>query len=178
MGPSATTLPSAKRSDTVASKVEAVQVVRHHEDREPERALERQDEIVELGRGDGVEAGRRLVEEDDLGIERQRARQGDALGHAARKLGGKFIAIGASEAHHFELGGRDLVHEPLRDSLRYSRMGNCDVLPRGERREQGALLEQYAPSSLDRAQHSSSLDRSRSVPKHLDGAGALRQQGR
>ena len=137
--------------DTVASTVEAVQVVRHHEDREPKRALERQDEIVELGGRDRVEAGSRLVEEHDLGIEGQRARQGHALGHAAGKLGGELAAIRGLEAHHFELGGGNLIHQPFRQ-LEVFPHGKLHVLPRGERGEQRALLEQDAPPPLNGAE--------------------------
>ena len=41
------------------------------------------DQLVECGGADRVEAGGRLVEEQDLGVERQRPRQAGALAHAA-----------------------------------------------------------------------------------------------
>ncbi len=95
IGPSATIFPSARAATRSQTTMEAFQVVGHHEDREAERALQRPDQGVELRRRDRIEARGRLVEKDDLGIEGQGAGQRHALGHAAGKLRGKLVAIGA-----------------------------------------------------------------------------------
>ena len=93
IGPTTTTLPSAMRGDAVADRVQAVEIVRHHEHGKAQRALQRLDQRVEFAAGDRVEAGCRLVEEQDFRIERQRARERDALGHAAGKLRRKLVAV-------------------------------------------------------------------------------------
>jgi hypothetical protein len=79
--------------------------------------LQRADEFGEFGSADRVEARGRLVEENDIGIERERARQRHALDHAAGKLGRIFAAYVRAQAHHFELGERDLVHQSRREPL-------------------------------------------------------------
>src|SRR5690349_13845948 len=68
--------------DPVADRVETVEIVRHHEDGEAEAALQVAHQGVELAGADRVEAGGRLVEEEELGIERQGARETGALAHA------------------------------------------------------------------------------------------------
>ena len=72
-------LPIREHRDPVADGVERVEVVGDQEDGEVEPLLEPQDQFVERGRGDRVEPGRRLVEEQQLRIERQRPRQPGAL---------------------------------------------------------------------------------------------------
>ena len=59
--------------DAAADRVQAVEIVRHHEDAQAERALQGADQLVEFGGADRVEARSRLVEKNDVGIERQRA---------------------------------------------------------------------------------------------------------
>ena len=116
-----------------------------HEHGQPQRLLQRLDQRVEIAGGDRIEARGRLVEEHDLGIERERARQRHALGHAAGQLGGKLVAVVRRQPDHLELGDGDLVHQPLRqvEILAHRKL---DVLPHGERGEQRALLEQDAPA--------------------------------
>ena len=45
------------------------------------------DQAIDAARADRIEAGRRLVEQHDLGIERERARDRGALAHAVGELG-------------------------------------------------------------------------------------------
>ena len=54
----------------------------------PEAVAQLEDQVVEQARADRIEPGRRLVEEEDVGIERHGARQAGALLHAAADLGG------------------------------------------------------------------------------------------
>ena len=58
----------------------------------PKALAQALDQLVVVGRADRVEAGRRLVEEQQLRVERQRPRQAGALAHAAGKLGGLLVA--------------------------------------------------------------------------------------
>src|SRR3954469_9715920 len=72
--------------DAIADRVQRIEIVRDQEHREAKALAQRQDQLIERGRADRIEAGRRLVEEQDVGIERERARERRALDHAARKL--------------------------------------------------------------------------------------------
>ena len=123
---------------------------------------------VEVAGGDRIEAGGRLVEEDDLRIERQRAGERHALGHAAGKLGGKLVGVARREADHLELGDGDLVHQPLGDVEMLAHR-ELHVLAHGQRGEQRALLEEHAPAALDRAPLAS-LGRVQVDAEHLDRA--------
>src|SRR5439155_25074608 len=51
-------------------------------------AVQGQHQLVQLHRADGIEPGRRLVEEQERRIERQCARDASSLLHAAGNLGG------------------------------------------------------------------------------------------
>src|SRR5262245_22708025 len=59
--------------------------------RHAKAAIESDDQIIEVGRGDGIEAGRRLVQEDQGAVERQRSRDPRSLFHAAGYLSGKVV---------------------------------------------------------------------------------------
>src|ERR1700690_3210516 len=60
--------PLPQYGDAIADGVEAVEIVGDHENGEAKRVLQGGDEIVELARPDRVEAGGRLVEEQQIGI--------------------------------------------------------------------------------------------------------------
>src|SRR5690606_28486829 len=62
---------------------DALEVMRHDDDGRTEARLQLEDQVVETARTDRVEAGRRLVEEQHIRIERDRARECRALAHAA-----------------------------------------------------------------------------------------------
>ena len=59
------------------------------------------DEVVDARGVDGIEARRRLVVEDDLGLQGQRAGQADALLHAAREVA-RAHALDAGQPHQLE----------------------------------------------------------------------------
>ncbi len=105
--------PVAERGDSVADRIEAAEIVRYHENREPQSLLQGCDQLVEVLRADGIEAGRRLVEEDDLRVERQRPGERDALDHAAGEFGRELVADVGLEADHLELEDGQLVHQPV-----------------------------------------------------------------
>src|SRR4029434_5295665 len=67
-----------------------------------EAAIQSQDQVVELDGADGVQASRRLVEEQQRRIEGERSRDAGAFLHPAGELGGKMI-LEALEAHEAEL---------------------------------------------------------------------------
>jgi hypothetical protein len=76
-----------KRGDAIADGDERIQIMRHHHDCQPEAPLQAPDQAVEVGGRDGVEAGRRLVQEQNFGIEREGAGKARPLAHAAGELG-------------------------------------------------------------------------------------------
>ena len=86
----------------------------HHENGQPQSALQSRDQTVELARPNRIEAGGRLVQEHNLRIERQRARQRHPLGHAAGQFRGEFVANAGVQPDHVELGYRQLVEQVLR----------------------------------------------------------------
>src|SRR5215469_12555062 len=62
-----------------------------------------EDQIVEQSRADGIEAGRRLIEEQDFGIERYGAGETGALAHPAADLRGvEILEPGKSHQGQFE----------------------------------------------------------------------------
>ena len=105
----------------------ARQFVRHHHHAHRVCLFEAQDQIVDAGGGDGVEAGGRFVEEQDLGVERHGARERRALLHASAELRGAVILEPAQPHllqfdphHHFDGGGLRAWCVPAA-AARYSR---------------------------------------------------------
>ena len=84
----------ADHRDSVDDGGKRVEIVGYHDHGQAQSVSEVGDQRVERGGGDRVEPRRRLVEEEDLRIERQRARERRALDHAAGQLGGIFVAVG------------------------------------------------------------------------------------
>ena len=70
---------------------QARQLVADNDDRGAKTVTKIDDQVVEPARGDRVQSGGRLVEEQDVGIERQRARQARPLAHAAAEFGGQLL---------------------------------------------------------------------------------------
>src|SRR5690242_18598153 len=54
----------------VADREDARELVGDDDDRGAEAVAQLEDQVVEAARADGIEAGGRLVEEEDLGVER------------------------------------------------------------------------------------------------------------
>ncbi len=138
----------AEHGDAVAGLEQAVEVVRHHVDGQTQRVAQGHDELVEIGGADRVEAGGRLVEEDDVGVERQGSGQRRALDHAARKLGRILLRRVGRETDEVDLEAGQFVHQLGRD-VEILAHRNLDVLEHRERGEERALLEEHAPTLLD-----------------------------
>ena len=107
------------------------------------------DQLVEFRGADRVEARRRLVEEDQLRIERKRPRQRRALDHAARQFRRKFVRRVRLEADELDLEHGELVHEALRKIARLPHR-HLNVLLHRQAGKQRAVLEQHAPALLER----------------------------
>ena len=163
--------PVDQHGDAVADREQRVQIVRDEEHGQPEAGLQIADQPVELGSGDRIEAGGRLVEKQDLGIERQRPREPGPLAHSARQLRRELLGGPFGQADQRDLAGRDLVHQRLRHRTVLAQR-HLDVLHDGQRAEQRAVLEQHAPALFERAQLGL-VGVQHVAPQHLDAA-ALR----
>ena len=73
-------------ADAVAHRPDHAEVVGDQQDRRVRLLAQRPDEVEDLGFDGGVEARRRLVEHEQLGVAGQRHRDDDTLLHAARQL--------------------------------------------------------------------------------------------
>src|SRR5581483_6812126 len=89
--------PLVQEQHFVAQAPRLAEVVRGHHDLRP-GGVERLDEGLDLARRAGVEVGGRLVEEEELRVQRPSARQREALLLAARQRARR-LARGVREAH-------------------------------------------------------------------------------
>src|SRR5207244_6561111 len=78
--------PAVQHDAVLDDREDAPQLVRDDDRRHAEAGIQGRDEVVELRGGDGIEAGRGLVQEQQRRVERQRTRDPGALLHAARDL--------------------------------------------------------------------------------------------
>jgi hypothetical protein len=166
-GPDGDHFAVCEHRDPVADCVQRVEIVRDQEHAEAQRVPEAPDQRVEGGGADRVEAGRRLVEEQQVRIERERARNAGALLHAAGQLGGIFGARILGQADHGQLVGRDLVHQLLVDAAVIFADRQLHVLGHGQRGEQGRALEQHAPAAADVARLAD-VGAQHVAPEHAD----------
>ena len=114
-----------EQSDVVRDRARGVDVVRDDQDRRVDLRVEVDDELVEEGGADRVEAGVGLVEEHDLGVEDQRPRQAGTLAHPTGDLAGQLV-LGTDETDEVHL-----LHHDLRisdsDFLVCSRSGKATL---------------------------------------------------
>ncbi len=115
--------------------------MRHHDHR---HALigERTHHIEHLTHEFGVERARRLVEQHDLGFHRKRARNGDALLLAARKLA-RIVVHAVAEPHALEFGDGEFARLGLGHMLDVHRRFH-HVFEHGHVREEVEFLEHHA----------------------------------
>src|SRR6056297_1145004 len=166
--------------------MERVQIVSDEKDRQAQRAAEIADQRVEVRSADRIEAGRRLVEKDDLGVEGERTGEARALAHAAGKFGGVLVAREIRQTDHRDLEvGEIAAHRRGQSGDRPHR--HLHVLTHGERGEQRPVLEHDAPAGVERPAggpsarqhvHTEHLDRpGRGLLKAGDGAQQHRLAG-
>ena len=87
-------VPVVEQADVVGHGAGGVDVVRDDEEGRVDLGVEVDDQLVEVGRAHRVEAGVRLVEQEDLGVEHERPGQAGALAHPAGDLAGQ-LGLGA-----------------------------------------------------------------------------------
>ena len=131
----------------VADGEQARQLVADHDDGGAEAVPQLQDQVVQPLRGDRVQPRRGLVEEQDVGVERERAGEAGALAHAAGEFRGHPPAGGAEpdqgELQPHQRGDRAGVE--AREHLQ--RQGH--VLGHRHRAPERAVLEQHAEPAAD-----------------------------
>ena len=124
-------------------------LVTDHDRREAELPVKPDDQVVDRVDEDGVEPGRRLVEEHDLRLGHQRPRDGDPLAHAAGDLGRVLVRPCPRARPGPGLPGPAAGARP-RGAGGFSRIGNRHVLEHGQRVEEGAALEHDAEALAHR----------------------------
>ena len=140
-------VPVVEQADVVGHRAGGVDVVGDDQERRVDLGVQVDDQLVQERRTHRVEAGVRLVEEHDLGVEHQRAGQAGALAHAAGDLAGQLV-LGADQADQVHL-----LHDDVAD-LGLGLLGvlaqrEGDVVVEVHRAEHGAVLEQHAEQLAD-----------------------------
>ena len=130
--------------DPIAHVNRLIDVVGDKEHGGAARLPEAQHFILHPHAGKGIERAKRFIEQEDLWVIDQRARQGDALGHAAGEMVGEGISksFQTDQAHEFIDFGALLAEHAASDEARF------DVPPDSEPWEIGWGLE-----TPDRARH-------------------------
>src|SRR5262245_9181597 len=135
--------------DPVGDVEGAADVMGHHDRGHVPLLLEAADQLADRVRRERVEAGRRLVVDHDLGLERDRAGQADALLHAARQLARELVLAA------LQVDPRQHLRHPRADASGRQIGGLAqrkgDVLPDRHRVEQRGSLEEKAGLEPDRA---------------------------
>src|SRR5258706_1961245 len=127
-----------------------VDVVGDDDGGRPERVVERTDEMADDVERDRVEAGERLVVDDELGVERDGARERAAPRHAARELPGH-EALRAAQAHGVQLHHDEVAHDRL-GKPRVLADRERDVLEHRQVAEKPAALEHHAHAPAQRVE--------------------------
>ena len=139
------------------------EVVRRQDDGPSLVAAEALDQGVDVARRHRIEGGRRLVEEEDVGIVQERPGEREALLHPAAEAAHAVVAT-VGKAEGFEQA-RDLVVQPPACHT-VETAEECEVLGGTEALVQGGRLGQDACP----AANADAVDR-RVHPEHLDLAG-------
>ncbi|MNE02026.1 hypothetical protein D3C80_944870 [compost metagenome] len=119
-----------------------------HEDRQIQIVRQVADQLVEGGGADGIQPRRRLVQEDQLGVQRQGAGQADALAHPPRQFRRLQIERLGLQSDHGDLHLGQFADHIARQVGVFDQ-GRCDIVQHGQGRKQGPLLEQDAGPALD-----------------------------
>src|SRR5580704_10585262 len=148
-------IPACDHGVTLAIEQDAVagdsentgELVRDHDDGRAEAIVQIKDQIVEQTRADWIESGGWFVEEDDLGIQCDCARESGALVHTAANLAGvEILETLESDQGEFErsdlanLGGTEVGELAERQA---------DIFGQGHRTPQSAALVKNAEAPQD-----------------------------
>ena len=151
----------------VADLVQRVEIVGDEEDGEAERLFQLQRQPVEGRRADRIETRRRLVEEQQFGIERQCAGEAGTLLHPAGKFGRVFVYRFLRQARQLDLVARDVLAQLVGQVGEELLERHLDILAHGQGGEQRPALKKHAPA-IANAQHVVRLGIGDRATEHLD----------
>ncbi len=123
-------------------------VVRHHDAGDAEGVVERANEPQHHAHRDGIEARKRLVVNEDVGVHDDGARERDPSRHAARELLG-IQRSGSTQPDGVQLRQHDGADQAL-GQPRVLTEGKRDVLVNVQVGEQCTILEQHAHAPAQR----------------------------
>src|SRR4051812_48051996 len=135
-------LAAEEQAEVVRHRAGRADVVGDDQEGRVDLRVQVDDQLVEVGHAHRVEAGVRLVEQDDLGVEHQRPGDAGALAHAAGDLAGQ-LPLGTGQADHVHLLEDDAADLGLA-LLGVLAQREGDVVVEVHRAEQRAVLEQHA----------------------------------
>src|SRR5579864_4608165 len=107
-------LAEIHHGDAIGDMPDDGEIVRNEDVREPEVALQRLEQIHDLRANRNVERRHRLVEDDQLRIQRERARDPDALPLAARELVREPVRMLGRQADRAQQLADDVAHRHAR----------------------------------------------------------------
>ena len=122
----------------VRNREDARQLVADDDKSYFQAARQRQDQIVELRRGDRIESGRRLVEKQHLRVERHGAGDGGALLHAAAQFR-RHVIVEAAKSDALQLQRGDHANRIGRQIGKFLQR-QTDIVQNRHRAEQRAAL--------------------------------------
>ena len=157
--------------DAVGDFPRASHVVGDGERGRAELVSTRHDEVVDDIGHDGVEPGRRLVEEDDLGPGRDRAGEAHPLAHAAGERGRVEIGRVLTQTHLGEGLNGNASRLAARRAVRLDQTEG-DVLPHLQAVEEGCVLEQHADPAHGGLARRAVVGQLLAVDGHAAGIGA------
>src|ERR1700676_134549 len=114
----------------------------NHQDRHSLIVFLTHQELVDLGRGDSIEAAARFVRKKNLRFKHERPREAGSLSHSARQAGWELVLV-ACEADM----AKDIVDREVdfgRGFLREATKREGEVVIQGQRVEEGGVLEKKA----------------------------------
>src|SRR5262249_55068394 len=123
----------------------AGQLVRDDDEGGAEGVTKLQDEFIQVARADRVETGGRLVEEQNVRVQREGAGQPGALAHAARNLR-RIVVLKAFQTDEGQLKPGDGANF-VRRKISVFTEHQPDVLRESHRAPQRPALEQHAEAA-------------------------------
>src|SRR5664280_307567 len=135
-------LSSREQSHAVRDSEDDLEVVGDRDRRRLEPGAHFLDHLHDDVRRDRVEARRGFVEEENLGLQRDRPRKAHPPPHPSRELG-RALFLDAGQAHELE-ALRHAIGDLLLRLLRVARERKGDVLAHAHRVEERAFLERHS----------------------------------
>src|SRR3984893_9575230 len=143
-------LALVENADVVREATHGTNVVAHHDRRCLVFRADFTDQVAEQRGTHRIEAGIRLIEEEDLRFHDKRSGEAGALAHATAQFVGHPL-FSACQADLHQVLHHDLAHLTF-GLVRVLAQRKCNIVEKVHRREQRAVLEQHADTSAEREQ--------------------------